>query len=127
VILITLPDLPPSVNHSLAVRRRGSVTRLGKSDEYLAWIRKGAWHVQAQRKGQCLSGPVEFRFTAKRPCAASDLDNRLKPIIDACQQGGAIGNDNQIVRIVAEWDDAIDAPTVILQPIAGLQPGREAA
>lgn len=131
MILISLPDLPPSVNKGSEVHRNKSAGSgampftIGKTRAYRKWIEKAAWHVAAQRKGECLAGPVEFRFMAKRPCAASDLDNRLKPIIDACQHGGAIQNDNQIVRIVAEWDDACDLPTVILES-AGLRQGRAA-
>jgi len=118
MILVTLHDLPPSVNASLALRPYGPRMAICKTRDYTKWIEAAAMLVRAQRKGKEITGPVEFRFTARRPRSTADLDNRLKPAIDACQKGGAIQNDNQIVRIVAEWSETIDAPTVILTEAA---------
>lgn len=105
-LVIRLP-MPPSVNECWRnVPRRGRV----KTGKYITWSNQAAWIIKGLR-------PV----TIDRPCSAAveliglrtiaDGDNRVKPIFDALQAGGAVKNDNLIRSFWAGADDCIWRPT----------------
>lgn len=79
---------------------------LVKTAAYRKWMNAAGWEVKLQRKGlPSIQGPVAVSISLRRPRANADLDNRIKPSIDALQAGGAIENDKQITSIYAAWAD----------------------
>lgn len=94
---LTLP-LPPSHNHYWRCVDRGTVK---VSREGRAFKERCAFLAAAQHQGEPLEGDVGiyvgFYFESRR----GDLDNKIKPLLDALQ-GTCYGNDRQITRIVAE-------------------------
>lgn len=121
MIVLAFPDLPPSVNKAIAIRRAGNTNKrfIGKTDAYIRWIENAAWLVLSQRKGQSIAGPVQVSITARRDNPAADIDNRIKATLDAVAKGGAIQDDNQVQRVIAEWSsDADNGLTVIVTPFA---------
>lgn len=92
-------DMPPSANRMWRVRR-GFMPYL--SEEYAAWKATAALDVRSQRNRQ-FDVPVRVSIRVPRYHASADLDNRIKPILDALQAGGAITNDKLVHKIEAEW------------------------
>lgn len=76
-----------------------------KSREYRQWMKVAQMEILLQRNAgtPALSGPVEVLISMKRMRKNADLDNRIKPTLDALESGGAIVNDKQIVKLSAEW------------------------
>ena len=93
-------EMPPTANKIWRVRK-GFLPY--KSKEYEDWKTAASWEIQYQRHGKQFSEPVKVSIAAKRNHASSDLDNRIKPILDALQDGGAVVNDNLVHRIEAWW------------------------
>ena len=80
--------------------------KLVKTDAYKRWSRKAGWEVKLGRNGhETLTGPVAVSISLRRPRSNADLDNRVKPVVDALQAGGAIANDKQVETILATWAD----------------------
>jgi Holliday junction resolvase RusA-like endonuclease len=93
-------DTPPSVN---AIWKPG-VRDFFKSKPYRAWSKAAATEVMAARAGKPqITGPIEVVITARRHSKAADLDNIIKPLLDALQHGQLIANDRQVERITALW------------------------
>lgn len=101
-MLVFSIKMPPTANKIWRVRK-GSVPY--KSEEYRAWRTEAAWDIAAQRGGNSIEGPCKVEISARRPRANADLDNRIKPILDALQDGGAFANDNAVHEISAKWAD----------------------
>lgn len=103
-MIIVFPSLPPSLNAMHDMLKHGTRRSIGLSKEYRDWLVAGAWHVQAQRRAQTAEGDLTLTVLAKRPRSNADLDNyAFKAIADSLAKGGAIGNDKQVRRLVAEW------------------------
>ena len=96
---IRLP-YPPSLNRLYrAVRGRSLKSAVGRSYASLA-----AGLVMASRVR--VSGPFVLSVVAVRPDKrARDLDNLLKPVLDALQTGGAIENDSLCQCLLVRWAD----------------------
>lgn len=92
-------DTPPSTNR---MWRKGPFG-MHPSAEYKTWKATAAREVMAFKKGPMFHGPVEVVIIAKRVHKARDLDNNIKPILDALQLGQAIQDDNQVHKIFARW------------------------
>ncbi len=110
---------------------RGGPKFIGKSDEYSAWIEAAAWQIQSQRNGVSYDAPVCVQISAKRPTdrrSRLDLDNILKPTLDALEKGGAISNDRNVADIYLTWADPQNtgAIHILVTPKASIAPGRVA-
>lgn len=100
-IVVTMRP-PPSVNSS----RISSRGRLISSPEYRRWVNLAAWDVKVGMELRpALSGRLAASIKIPRPNNNSDIDNRVKPIFDALQKGGAIENDKQFIRFTVAWTD----------------------
>jgi Holliday junction resolvase RusA-like endonuclease len=78
MISIILP-IPPTTN------------KMVKRTDYKNWSAEAKREVTAQREGGMIAGP--FRIAILMPEGLYDADNLIKPLLDACQAGGAIVND----------------------------------
>lgn len=94
-------DVPPSAN---AIWRNVKGRTL-KSRLYRQWLDKARWMIFSQHDGEPLAGPTTVQISLRRPRANADLDNRIKPTLDALQSGKAIANDKQVTSIHAAWAD----------------------
>jgi Holliday junction resolvase RusA-like endonuclease len=92
--------LPPTANHA-RIALRG---RLVTSAEYRRWLLDAAWEIKAGLGGKpALTGPCVVVLTFPRLRANADLDNRIKPSLDALQTSGVVVNDKQFIDIRAVW------------------------
>ena len=98
MIEITLP-LPPSANRIW----RNFRGRMVKSAEYRDWRDEAADSIAHQMGGQ----PPLMWFTAAMimPPTRRDLDNSIKPALDALQAGGAVEDDKHLRALVISVDD----------------------
>lgn len=98
-ITVDLP-LPPSVNQFVA--------KLGnKSPAVQAWIKQADKTMLLAGR---LPGPIKGDFLAKVLWAAdefgrSDIDNRIKPLLDYLQRIGLISDDRRCLRLDIQFDD----------------------
>ena len=95
VPVLTLP-WPPSVNHIYGRGRNGQLYLLRDGKEY----RKTVWIlIRAARLTKRL-GPVALTIDAYPPDKRlRDVDNLLKAVLDALQEGGAFENDSQVKEL----------------------------
>lgn len=120
-IVLTLPALPPSVNHLYATVRKGSGktgTSRVKSQEYRRWLIDMGWWVRKQTVAQ-LTGPVALTIEMRRPSANCDASNRIKAAEDLLQYVGVVVNDKQVTDVRARWDASADPCRITIQPIGG--------
>lgn len=66
------------------------------------------------KKLEPLKGPVCVQLAIYRPRKAGDLDNRIKPVLDALN-GYAFEDDDQVTQIIAVRRDDKDSPRVEVQ------------
>ena len=94
---------PPSANALFVAIGRRRV----KSKEYVAWTRLAGGELMVQRV-KPVRGPVNLCFYVAEN-ARRDLDNYIKPMIDALVAAGIIEGDGcKIVRsIAAEWNSIV--------------------
>lgn len=93
-------DTPPSVNRIWQPGNFG----MFKTAEYKAWKKSAGVEVMAARKnGLKFSEPVTVIVIARRHNKLADVDNLIKPILDAVQFGQLIENDNQVECVTARW------------------------
>ena len=98
---LTLSALPPSVNSIWRHTRGGKTYRTA---EYMTFIRGEEWSIQPQLIRQHrFTGPVYITLAMKRPRSNSDLDNRIKGVLDLLQHVSAIANDKDVMGINAYW------------------------
>ena len=95
-------DMPPSANR---MWRKGPFG-MHPSAEYKAWKTAASVEVLKSRRGLCIDAPVEVTLVARQTHKGRDLDNIIKPCIDALQEGGLLSNDNHVRRLFVRWADA---------------------
>ena len=111
---LTLQQLPPSVN---AIWRHTKGGKTYRTAAYMTWIRGEEWSVMPQlMKQHRFTGPVYVTIAMKRPLANSDIDNRLKAILDFLHHVNAIDNDKNVHGINAFW--AADLPAGVAAEIS---------
>ena len=95
-------DLCPSVNNLFLNNVRGGRV---KSQAYMRWRARSLVEMMAQRPGR-ISGPYRVQILAGRPTATSDIDNRIKPILDLLA-GQITDDDKNCVGVSAYWSAKI--------------------
>lgn len=103
-----LLDMPPSANK---MWRKGPFG-MHPSAEYKGWKRDAAMEVMAARRGQKFDHPVEVIIVIKRGHKLRDLDNNIKPVLDALEMGQALANDNLVHAVFARWARDDDHPNL---------------
>jgi len=93
---------PLSLNNAFAnVPGRGRV----KTKAYRDWSTEAGWRINAAKriKKPLISELSLHLFVTKK--YRGDLDNTLKPVLDALEKNGIIKNDRQFKRITVEAAD----------------------
>ncbi|WP_332116045.1 RusA family crossover junction endodeoxyribonuclease [Azorhizobium caulinodans] len=103
-ISVDLP-FPPSVNAAW----RSVKGRVLLSKKYRQWLdeAEGRFLEQGAHKLPRVSGAFEASIVldaGKR--RTSDVDNRIKPVLDALQRFGLVANDRHCDRLTIAWGDA---------------------
>lgn len=101
---------PPSVNHYW--RRVGWRTLISREGRR---YRREVVALLAAQRARPLGGRLFVRVTVFPPDRrAFDLDNRLKALLDALQQGGAFHDDSQIDELVIKRGAVVpDGKTIV--------------
>lgn len=92
---------PPSINNAFATFNNRRIP----SREYKAWKLEAAQMLMAQR-ARCAIGPVEITITVdESPRYPSDIDNRIKPVLDCLVDNGIIDGDTgkTVRKVTALW------------------------
>lgn len=101
---LTFP-FPPSVNSMW----RSVQGRVLLSKKYREWVdvAEARFYEQGAHRLPKISGPFEASIVldAKRR-RTSDVDNRIKPLLDALQRFGLVANDRHCDRLTISWGDA---------------------
>lgn len=84
--------VPPSLNKAYSNARRGRVL----SHTARNWKMHAAHVIKHQRRRK-VCGPVVIVCNVERPTASSDLDNRVKLLLDALVAADAIDDDRNVV------------------------------
>ena len=114
---IQLCHLPPSVN---AIWRHTKGGKTYRTQGYMTWIKGEEWNVQPQLiKQHRFRGPVYVTLAMKRPRANSDIDNRIKAILDFLQHIAAIDDDKNVYGVNAFW--TADLPAGVAAEISIVQ------
>lgn len=101
---IELP-VPPSANHIWRVAGKRNV----KSRVYADWLDESVPFLRHHFRR--FDGPVEIYLTVVGIPTNSDLDNRIKPTVDALVQAGVIPTDNCSVvkRVCADYEPLLES------------------
>jgi Holliday junction resolvase RusA-like endonuclease len=95
-------DLPPSSNNMFVNNNRGGRV---KSQAYMRWRRSALLDMLAQRPGR-IAGPYRVQILAGRPTVSSDIDNRVKPILDLLA-GQITDDDRHCIGFCAYWSGKV--------------------
>jgi crossover junction endodeoxyribonuclease RusA len=99
---LALP-MPPSANNLWAnVPGKGRV----RTKQYRRWREDAGWSIRAARVPK-VAGRVAIRIHAGLPGRKRDLDNLVKPILDALTSFGVIEDDCLANRIAVEWSAGV--------------------
>jgi crossover junction endodeoxyribonuclease RusA len=102
---------PPSLNHAwVNVRGKGRV----RSGSYRAWLNEAGWTIRAARIPK-ITGHVAVRIRAGVPSRRRDLDNIVKPLLDALTRFSVIQDDQFAHRITAEWSAGVETGRVEIE------------
>lgn len=104
MIRLSLP-FPPGVNNLYPTSRTG---HRFKSDDYKAWTAAANVKLVEQLgiRPEKVSGPFEVNIILmRRDRRKTDLDGRIKALLDFLTQSGIIEDDSLAQRISIEWHD----------------------
>lgn len=111
VIEFTMP-IPPSVNHLFMSRGNKRV----KTPDYAAYMDRAMQEIVFVQKVPHLSGEVAIFAEIRRFSDLSDLDNRLKGLLDAIVASRVIDDDKHIIEIGAKWSKTVETCKVRIEP-----------
>lgn len=88
-------QVPPSINNAFANAAKGRV----KTRDYKAWRDSVGWAIKSEvPASKRVAGP--FAVWINLPCAlAGDIDNRIKPIVDALVASGRVDDDQHMTEV----------------------------
>lgn len=103
--------IPPSVNRLWRVSGR----RMHRSKKYTDWIDECLLALELEQRPQ-IDGPFICEITVGKPrrkdgsisTRKSDIDNRVKPVLDICQHAGIIVDDANAWQVMVMWSNDID-------------------
>lgn len=106
-VTVTLP-YPPQANHMHTVARGRKIS----SSSYRAWRDECGLRLMAQR-APMTAGPFSIDLQITRPDRRRrDIDNLIKPCLDAIKSAGLIEDDSLASKVSAEWRPIGSAPGV---------------
>lgn len=105
--------LPPSANRSWRPAHTARGAKMVKRAAFAAWLAEAATTIRLQRGASSIDGP--FAALIVLPEIRGDIDNRVKPALDACQHGGAIANDKHCRSLRVEIDDTRPPGTMLVE------------
>lgn len=122
-LTLDLP-FPPSTNQ---IWRRSAKTGMHLSKDYRDWKVQCDRHIMAQRAyplGRKIIGPCEAHIWLNMSMArsGSDIDNRVKAVLDYLQRIELLDNDKLVMKLTVEWAKPSAAPIgcrVTLTELAG--------
>lgn len=98
--LILDAPFPPSINALKTIHKRGKLSIIGKSKEYINYQKNvfNPWWLSVRAKGKIDLGQEVIFWTVTCPKrAGSDTDNFHKCFLDCLESAGAFVNDNVVV------------------------------
>lgn len=99
--LTLVVSMPPSTNSLFAnVPGKGRV----KTGLYKAWITEAGYQVNRQPKWAFVED-VALTITVGPRDKRADISNRIKAVEDLLVRHGVLEDDNQVVRVTAQWGD----------------------
>lgn len=110
---------PPSAN-SLLINAGGRGIR--RKSEYTQWkaVAAACWARERKRVGMAtVEGDFEVMILVGPRDRRRDLDNMVKPILDALQAAEVIKNDNRCIYQSIRWSDDVDGCEVSVFPREG--------
>ena len=85
------------------------------SDTYNNWRNGAGLMLNAQRRGrQGISVPFRVQIAFSRSSSLSDIDNRIKPVLDLLQFVGVVSNDRLCESVEAKWASDLPAACVVI-------------
>lgn len=111
-------SFPPSANRLW----RSRVSKSGKPSvyrdpAYKRWVDECCWLVAAMKPRPKVVGPFTARIVLASRKGRVDIDNRIKPVLDALQHARVIDDDSKAVRVEVVWGDAPKGCRVVLTPV----------
>ena len=95
---IYLP-IPPTAN----LLFRTTAGRRFKTSKYKSWINAGIEYIIEQDITCPLFNEVHIELYVPRLRTNSDIDNRIKPVLDLLVKAGIILDDSLVSSVYAEW------------------------
>jgi Holliday junction resolvase RusA-like endonuclease len=102
--VLTLPA-PPSVNQLFKTVHVKGKARRAPSAQYTDWKGHAGWRLREQRPER-VDGPVLLVISVERTSASSDIDNRVKALIDLLVDCNVIDDDKHVVGFCIAWAPA---------------------
>ena len=115
VLHVELPGLPPSANRLW--RYVGG--KVLKSREYRVWLDGAATVIQLKAKGGIIEGPWKVFLDFYGMDRRRDVDNAIKPVLDALVAAGVVSDDRWCDFIAASREDSERPMTAITVTTAG--------
>lgn len=100
--VITLSELPPSVNKMYGNNKHGSGRGRYKTPFYKAWIEASGWEIRDQKPPR-VEGPYVMTMRAGRKNGRADISNIVKAAEDLLVAHHIVDDDSFCKKITAEW------------------------
>jgi Holliday junction resolvase RusA-like endonuclease len=97
-----------------APKKRGQRGRV-KTKPYQAWLTKAGWELNTQRATK-VAGPVVVDITVRRDNDRSDIDNRIKAVLDLLVTMQLIDDDKNVVEVRARWGGVVGC-WIVVEPV----------
>jgi len=100
--VITLSELPPSVNKMYGNNKKSSGRGRYKTPYYLAWIESSGWEIRDQKPPH-VAGPYCMTMRCGRKNKRADISNIIKACEDLVVAHHVVEDDSLCRKITAEW------------------------
>lgn len=120
IVTAAMLSIPPSTNNLYwNMHGKGRV----KTDDYRNWLETAGWELKAAKCCK-VPGHVRVQLHAGLSARRRDLDNILKPTLDALKMWGIIEDDSWVSDISARWDRDIPQGQIAIMVRQTVSPGR---